>query len=115
MRIPLLGSIIEKAIWSNLKKGWDDSDKKMKKKLDHLLQGIYREFGWKTKMIAPLIGVWVYVTLKFEQRRLSKGWTYEPPVFYEKNKAALDLKDSSISRVVPEIRGVGGKYAPSTQ
>ncbi len=83
--------------------------------MDHLLQDIYREFGWKTRMIAPLVGVSVYITLKIEEKRLANGWTYEPPSFYEKNKAALALKDTNISRVVPEIKGVGGKYAPSTQ
>lgn len=31
IKIPIFGQIIEKAIWTNLKKGWDDSDKQMKK------------------------------------------------------------------------------------
>ena len=101
------------AVWA-MKKSYR-KNKKMKTKMDHLLQDIYREFGWKTKMIAPLVGVWVYITLRFEEKRLANGWTYEPPSFYEKNKAALALKDTNISRVVPEIKGVGGKYAPSTQ
>ena len=101
------------AVWA-MKKSYRKNEK-MKKKMDHLLQDIYKEFGWKTKMIAPLVGVWVYITLKFEEKRLANGWTYEPPSFLEQNKAALALKDTNISRVVPEIKGVGGKYAPSTQ
>ena len=101
------------AVWA-MKKSYR-KNKNMKKKMDHLLQDIYGEFGWKTRMIAPLVGVPVYITLKIEEKRLANGWTYEPPSFYEKNKAALALKDTNISRAVPEIKGVGGKYAPSTQ
>ncbi len=101
------------AVWA-MKKSYR-KNKNMKKKMDHLLQDIYGEFGWKTRMIAPLVGVPVYITLKIEEKRLTNGWTYEPPSFYEKNKAALALKDTNISRAVPEIKGVGGKYAPSTQ
>ena len=83
--------------------------------MNRLLQDIYKAFGWKTKVIAPIVGIWVYITLKIEQRRLANGWTYEPPSFYERNKAAADLMDSNISIAVPEIKRVGGKYAPSTQ
>ena len=83
--------------------------------MDHLLKDIYREFGWKTKIIAPLVGVWVHISLKMEEKRLANGWTYEPPSFYEKNKAALALKDTKTSRALPEIPEIGGKYAPSTQ
>jgi hypothetical protein len=32
IRIPIFGNLVEKAIWTNLKRNWDDSDKKMKKK-----------------------------------------------------------------------------------
>lgn len=101
------------AVWA-MKKRYR-KNKQMKKKMDHLFQDICREFGWKTKMIAPLVGVWVYITLKAEEKRLANGWTYEPPSFYEKNEKALALKGTKISRVVPEITGVRGKYAPSTQ
>ena len=101
------------AVWA-MKKSYR-KNKKMKKKMDHLLKDIYREFGWKTKMIAPLVGVSVYISLKIEEKRLANGWTYEPPSFYEKNKAALALKDAKTSRALPEIPEIGGKYAPSTQ
>ena len=101
------------AVWA-MKKSYR-KNKKMKKKMDHLLKDIYREFGWKTKIIAPLVGVWVHISLKMEEKRLANGWTYEPPSFYEKNKAALALKDTKTSRALPEIPEIGGKYAPSTQ
>lgn len=101
------------AVWA-MKKSYRNN-REMKRNLNRLLQNIYGEFGWKTKVTAPVIGTWVYISLKMEQRRLDNGWTYEPPAFYEKNKAAIDLKDATITRVVPEIKGVGGKYAPSEQ
>jgi len=101
------------AVWA-MKKRYR-KNKRMKTKMDHLLQDIYREFGWKTKMIAPLVGVWVYITLKFEEKRLANGWTYEPPSFYEKNKAALALKDVKTARALPKVPEIGRKYAPTTQ
>jgi hypothetical protein len=30
--------------------------------------------------------------MKLEERRLARGWTYEPRSFYEKNQAALALE-----------------------
>jgi len=97
------------AVWAMKK--WYRKNKRMEKKMDSLLQDIYREFGWKTRMVAPLVGTCVYITLKFEERRLASGWTYEPPSFYEKNKAALAYEDVKTLRVLPEVSGIGDKCA----
>lgn len=66
----------------------------MAAKMNSLLQEIYETFGWKTRIIAPLAGRYVYAVLKKEERRLANGWTYEPDCFYEKNAAALALENA---------------------
>ncbi|MFZ0133445.1 MAG: cobalamin-dependent protein [Desulfobacterales bacterium] len=60
-------------------------------KMDCLLKDICREFGWKTRLSAPLLGRFVYSRLAKEQKRLMSGWKYEPATFYEKNAAAKAL------------------------
>jgi hypothetical protein len=64
----------------------------MAKKLESILRDIYREFGLKARIIAPVIGIYLFLTMKLEARRLARGWTYEPRSFYEKNQAALALE-----------------------
>jgi hypothetical protein len=59
-------------------------------KLGSLLDEIKREVGVRARLAAPLAGRIVWMKLQQEARRLSRGWTYEPPTFYEAN--ALMLK-----------------------
>ena len=56
-------------------------------KMSALLQDLYREFGWKSRLFAALGGPFVLWKLRREQRRLARGWTYEPRAFYETNDA----------------------------
>ncbi len=78
------------AVWAM--KRWYRGNKKIQNKAAILLQDIYGEFGWKTRFITPLIGSYTYFSLKKEEKRLEKGWTIEPEMFYEKNNAALALE-----------------------
>ncbi len=78
------------AIWA-MAKGYR-KDRPMAKKLELILRDIYREFGLKARIIAPVIGIYLFLTMKLEARRLARGWTYEPRSFYEKNQAALALE-----------------------
>jgi radical SAM superfamily enzyme YgiQ (UPF0313 family) len=71
------------------------TNKRIAEKMDGLLQEIYETFGWKTRIIAPLAGMYVYAALNKEERRLANGWTYEPDCFFEKNAAALALEKAS--------------------
>jgi radical SAM superfamily enzyme YgiQ (UPF0313 family) len=68
------------------------NDMKLRKDLDSLLKDIYREFGWKTRVLAPLMGMYISRMIRKEEERLKTGWTYEPPTFYEKNPAAQMLE-----------------------
>jgi radical SAM superfamily enzyme YgiQ (UPF0313 family) len=78
------------AVWAMRK--WYRRNERMKEKINSLLQDIYEEFGWKTRVIAPLAGRYIFATLKREEKRLANGWTYEPETYYEKNEAALAME-----------------------
>lgn len=71
-----------------------------------LLQDIYAAFGWKTRLLAPLIGRYAYRRLQQEEARLAAGQNYEPVSFCEKNAAALLLEKIAGTRrkTVPEQR-----------
>lgn len=68
-------------------------DRPMRRTLDRLLADIGREFGWKTRIAARVFGSYAYVALVREERRLARGWHYEPEMFYEKNPAAIASVD----------------------
>lgn len=78
------------AIWAM--KRWYKNDRKMQGKIRSILQDIYEEFGWKARITAPVLGIFAYFAIGREQKRLGTGWTYEPPMFYEKNARALEVE-----------------------
>jgi len=51
-----------------------------------ILNDFHTEFGWKSRLAAPIVGRYLYHMLRREERRLENGWTYEPPTFYETNR-----------------------------
>lgn len=74
------------ALWAArrwLKKSWQRESAAVAAKISELLRELRREFGWRTRLGAPLVGRYLHWTLKREERRLAKGWTYEPPTFRE--------------------------------
>ncbi len=73
------------ALWATLR--WYRNDPVMSAKISRILKDIYREFGLKSRLVAPLVGRYLQFTMAREQRRLRKGWTYEPQTFYEVNAA----------------------------
>jgi hypothetical protein len=60
--------------------------------MSSLLKDIYHEFGLLPRLIAPLIGNFLYFTLKREEKHISKGWTYEPATVVEKNPSEVALE-----------------------
>jgi hypothetical protein len=52
-------------------------------KISRVLKEIHGEFGIKSRLIAPLVGRYLKIKLSREDKRLRKGWTYEPPTFYD--------------------------------
>jgi len=91
------------AVWAMKK--WYRGNERMMEKMNALLEDIYRTFGLKTKIIAPVIGWYAFAKLRREEKRLSEGWIYEPSSFISKNAAALAMKHKRAARVriaVPE-------------
>ena len=56
-------------------------------KMDAILKDLHSEFGLKSRLYSSLGGLYVYWKLRREEKRLARGWTYEPPTFYERNDA----------------------------
>ncbi len=73
---------------------WFKSDKHMRETASGLLKDLYDEFGWKTRLIAEILGPGVYQLMKREARKLAAGWTYEPATRYEKNTAAWAIEQA---------------------
>jgi radical SAM superfamily enzyme YgiQ (UPF0313 family) len=100
-------------VWAMKK--WYVADRHMEEKMDSFLHELYKEFGWKTKIIANLAGRYIYRSLKKEEKRLAHGFTYEPSSFYEKNRAALALEETDQARLKLEnlrVRWVTCEPAP---
>jgi len=93
------------AVWA-MKQYYRDTPP-MLQKMQRLLSDIYGEFGWKTRLVAPLIGLYAYLRLLKEEQRLTKGWQYEPATFYEKNPAAQALQHRSkpFRQILPGAAG----------
>lgn len=92
------------AVWAIRK--WYRNDPLMTEKADRLLRDIYTAFGWKTRLIASLIGRYAWLSLKREEARLAAGWTYEPVSFHEKNEAVLALEKAELAETINDKRRI---------
>jgi radical SAM superfamily enzyme YgiQ (UPF0313 family) len=81
-----LRSMYAGAIWAMKK--WYRQEKDLHQQLDDLLRDIYNTLGLQPRLVAPLVGRYVYWTMKKEEKRMASGWTLEPKTFLEKNLAA---------------------------
>ena len=63
----------------------------LRAKMESLLNDLHSEFGLKSRLYAAVAGRYVYRKMRREEKRLARGWTYEPPTFYERNEAAQRL------------------------
>jgi hypothetical protein len=52
------------------------------------LKEIHRELGLKSRLTTPFVGRYLRIMIAREERRLKRGWTYEPPTFYETKPSA---------------------------
>jgi len=53
--------------------------------ISELLKELHGEFGWRSRIAAPIAGLYLYYKLQKQQKMLEDGWLYEPPTFYETN------------------------------
>ena len=70
----------------------------MRAKISRILRDLYEEFGWKSRLVAAVAGPYVLWKTRREAKRLSQGWTYEPPTFYERNH----FVDPPVSKDLPQ-------------
>ena len=73
-------------------RSWFRSQPVLAARISHVLNDIYEECGAKARLVAPLVGSCLRFMLGREDRRLRRGWAYEPPCFYDLNEAALASK-----------------------
>jgi len=74
-------------------------------KMTDLLKDLRASFGWKSWLWAKLGGRRLLRRIFAEERRLSAGFSYEPPTLCERNEAVYDRPDLPLCRyVVPEDR-----------
>jgi hypothetical protein len=59
-------------------------------RLTGLLHELYAEFGLTARVAAAVGGPYVLWSLRREEKRLARGWTYEPPTFFEANFDAAE-------------------------
>jgi hypothetical protein len=85
-----LGSEYAVAVWAMRKYFRNDPD--LFARMDRLLDDLKQSFGMRTRLIAPLAGRYLQMTIRKEEKRLAAGWTYEPETCYEKNQAAMALE-----------------------
>ncbi|MFH1748268.1 MAG: B12-binding domain-containing radical SAM protein, partial [Planctomycetota bacterium] len=76
-----LATMYAGALWAT--RHWYRDDPALSAKIARILKDIYREFGLKSRLAAPLVGRYLRFTMAREDRRLRQGWTYEPPTFCE--------------------------------
>ena len=74
------------SVWAGRKLFRDNP--RVVEKLDALLRDGYAQFGWKARLLAPVVGCFLLASAKRETKRLARGWTYEPPTFYDTNVEA---------------------------
>lgn len=84
-----LSSVYTWAVWA-IKK-WYRKESEMRKKAAAILKDLYKEFGYKSKILSGIAGPAIHFLIKRESKRLQKGWTYEPTTLYNKNAAAKAL------------------------
>ncbi len=91
------------AVWAMKK--WFRGNPAPAAKMEALLQDLYRTYGRWTRLLAPVFGVYALTCLRREQRRLDRGWTYEPQSHVKKNETARARKKAARFRIeiaVPE-------------
>ncbi len=58
-------------------------DPQLKQKIGGILKELQREFGLRARIASSVAGRYVRFKMRREERRLRRGWTYEPPTFCE--------------------------------
>lgn len=96
------------ALWAMRK--WYEGNERISNQLESVLEQLYKEFGWTTRLFAAFGGRYLFGKMKKEDGRLAQGWTYEPSTFYEHNAAVKRTegkKHPSMAKSAPAFSGFG--------
>lgn len=85
-----LATVYAGALWAAEK--WLRGNRTLAARIRGVRRELVREFGLKARAAGPLVGSVLLGTLALERRRLRRGWTCEPPTFFELNEAAAALE-----------------------
>jgi hypothetical protein len=81
-------------------------------RMSRLLRELYQEYGLKPRFFAALGGPYVLNRIRAEEKRLARGWTREPPTFYEKNYGFDRTRVTDSSEALP-CQYVEPRYIPT--
>jgi radical SAM superfamily enzyme YgiQ (UPF0313 family) len=71
------------ALWA-MERYFRSSNAPLTEKIRQLRSDFGRELGLASRIASPVIGRFVYRMIRLEERRLNRGWTYQPPMFVER-------------------------------
>jgi len=80
------------ALWASER--WLGGNRALVARIRRVRRELEREFGLRARAAGPLVGSLLLLALAREARRLRRGWTHEPPTFFEVNEAAARLDRS---------------------
>lgn len=86
------------ALWA-ARRYFTRTNARLAQRISAILDDLKQEFGWRTRLAAPLIGRYLLSMLRREEKRLSRGWTIEPATFCEHNDSALAQLAQMASRI----------------
>jgi hypothetical protein len=75
-------------VWASER--WFRANPGVRAKIRAVRDDLRAAFGWRTAVWGAVVGPLLLATLWLEDRRLRRGWAYEPRTFYETNKPVAD-------------------------
>ncbi len=91
---------------------WARKRPSVRAKVHAVRRDLRAAFGWRTALWGAVVGPVLLTTLWLEERRLRRGWTYEPPTVYETNEPVVD---AGRGPVPTPCRFVGPRVVPESE
>jgi radical SAM superfamily enzyme YgiQ (UPF0313 family) len=85
-----LATVYAGALWASER--WFRKNRTLSARIRAVRRELVRAFGATARVAGPLVGTLLLASLAREMRRLRRGWTCEPPTFFELNEAAARLE-----------------------
>ncbi len=82
------------SLWATRR--WFKDNSRLVARMTNTLDAIYHEFGFRSRIAAPVVGLAVLFFLRKEEKRLATNYPYEPPTFYETSVMAFRPRDKTM-------------------